>query len=47
LSLPFATTGSTHLGGATYDPLTRRLFVSQLYADSTLPVVHVFTIPVP
>jgi len=47
LNLPFTTTGSTHLGGATYDPQTRRLFISQLYADETLPVIHVFTIPIP
>ncbi|OLE83606.1 MAG: hypothetical protein AUF76_06020 [Acidobacteria bacterium 13_1_20CM_2_65_9] len=47
LTLPFDTTGSTHLGGATYDPQTRRLFVSQLYGDGTLPVIHVFTIPIP
>jgi hypothetical protein len=44
LSLPFSTIGSTRLGGAAFDPQTRRLFISQLYADNVLPVVHVFTI---
>ena len=45
LSLPFSTIGSTRIGGAAFDPQTRRLFISQLYADDVQPVIHVFTIP--
>ena len=41
LTLPFATTGSTHLGGAAYDPQTGRVFVSQYQGDSNLPLIHV------
>ena len=46
LDLPFATEGRS-LGGAAYDPLTRRLFLSQECADPgggyfCGPVIHVF-----
>ena len=43
LSLPIAS-GNTHLRGATYDPATGRLFVSQAYGDNEYPVIHVFTV---
>jgi hypothetical protein len=43
LNLPFATS-SKRLKGATYDPQTRRLFISQYNADGDKPVIHVFTI---
>jgi len=42
LSLPYAT--HTGIGGATYDASTQQLYVSQTYADGTLPVIHVFRI---
>jgi hypothetical protein len=45
LNLPF---GSTTIGGATYDPQTGRIFLSQQRADivgyDPLPVIHVFTV---
>ncbi len=44
LKLPFSTEGSAVLSGATYDPKTGRLFVSQGFADGELPVIHVFHI---
>ena len=47
LDLPFATNGSTHIGGASYDAATGRIFVSQTYGDGTLPLIHVFTITLP
>jgi hypothetical protein len=47
LALPFPTNGSTHIGGAAYDPATGRIFVSQTYGDNTVPVIHVFTIAKP
>jgi hypothetical protein len=48
LDLPFATEGR-NLGGAAYDPLTRRLFLSQECADPgggyfCGPVIHVFEV---
>jgi len=43
--LPFAQAG--HLQGATYDPATNRIFVSQAYGDSEYPVIHVFTVQMP
>jgi hypothetical protein len=34
-----------HIGGAAYDPQTRRIFLSQLCVDTDcLPVIHVFTV---
>lgn len=45
LNLPYAQNhNGHHLGGATYDPATRRLFVSQMFANGDEPVVHVFTL---
>lgn len=48
LELPFAT-GDRIIGGGTYDPATRRLYVSQYNADTTqgleaVPIIHVFEI---
>lgn len=41
--LPLA--GAIHIGGATYDPNGRRIFLSQQCADTNcLPVIHVFTV---
>lgn len=44
LDLPFVA-DNTHLGGATYDPATGRIYVSQYQGDGTLPVIHVFVAP--
>jgi len=33
-----------HLGGATYDPATGRLFISQQFGDGDYPVIHVFKV---
>ena len=46
LKLPFAN-GGGHLRGATYDPDTNRLFVSQAYGDGDLPLIHVLTVKAP
>jgi len=43
----FAPTGPTRLGGAAYDPATGRIFVSQMFGDGVLPVIHVFTLALP
>ena len=45
LDLPFASANSSHeIGGAAYDPATRRIYVAQRYADGTAPVVAVFQV---
>jgi hypothetical protein len=51
LRLPFPTGPRTDpaIGGAAYDPATRRIFVSQMYGDSDgmesyLPLIHVFEV---
>jgi hypothetical protein len=44
LDLPYANGGGL-LMGAAYDPARNRIFVSQGFADGTLPVVHVFDVP--
>ena len=36
--------GGSGIGGAAYDPATGRIFVSQLLGDSTLPLIHVYTL---
>jgi hypothetical protein len=41
LRLPF---GSGQIGGATYDPKARRIYVSQQYGNGTEPVIHVFKV---
>ena len=44
LNVPIA--GASRIGGATYDPQTGRVFVSQECADTNcLPVIHVFQAP--
>ncbi len=43
LTLPFGN-DSALLGGAAWDPQTRRLYLSILYADDVRPVIHVLTI---
>ena len=43
LALPFVP-ATTQLGGATYDPATGRIFISQGFADGDNPVIHVYTI---
>ena len=43
LDLPFAS-GSGHLNGAAYDPVTGQIFVSQAFGDGTKPLIHVFTV---
>ncbi len=41
--LPYAGANDNHqLGGATYDSATGRIFISQMYGNGTLPVIHVF-----
>jgi hypothetical protein len=42
LSIPFTDVGSTRLGGATYDPQTGRIYLSQYQADGNLPLMHAF-----
>lgn len=45
LTLPYQPNhNGHHLGGATYDPATKRLFVSQQYANGDEPVIHIFTL---
>ena len=41
LTLPFATTGGTHMS-ATYDPPSGRIYVSQYQGDGVLPLIYVF-----
>jgi hypothetical protein len=41
LRLPF---DSGQIGGAAYDPKSRRIFVSQQYGNGTNPVIHVFKV---
>jgi hypothetical protein len=43
LTLPFADIAA-RVGGAAWDPQSRRLFLSALYGDGSLPVVHVFKV---
>jgi len=43
LEMPFRGR-STHLNGAAYDPATGRIFLSQGGADTTKPLIHVFTV---
>jgi hypothetical protein len=53
LDLPFKTAGLTRLGGATYDPASGRIFVSQYQVDNgdfgnaNLPLINVFRLRVP
>ncbi|HMC68932.1 MAG TPA: HYR domain-containing protein, partial [Mycobacteriales bacterium] len=41
LTIPFSSTGSTHLGGAAYDPQSGRVFIAQYQGDGNLPLIHV------
>jgi hypothetical protein len=41
--LPFQTPGRNIIG-ATYDPATQRIFISQDHGDGNLPVIHVFRV---
>ena len=43
LPLPYSTS-TIEMDGATYDPTTGRIFVSQAFADGDNPVIHVFTL---
>ena len=43
LDLPYSAR-YTEIGGATYDPATGRIFISQGFADGDRPVVHVYTL---
>jgi hypothetical protein len=43
LSLPFAS-GADWVGGAAWDPATRRLYLVVKYGDNILPLVHVYQI---
>lgn len=43
LDFPFRA-WSTHLNGAAYDAATGRIFVSQGFADTSKPLIHVFTV---
>ncbi len=54
LEFPFDTTFGTpgdasnrQIGGATYDPLTNRIFVSQMFGDDQRPVIHVYAVQTP
>lgn len=42
LTLPYP--GGTSIKGATYDPATGRVFVTQQYGDGDRPLVHVFVV---
>ena len=42
LNIPFPPSGSTRLGGATYDPQSGRIYVSQYQGDGNLPLMHAF-----
>ena len=42
ISIPFSDVGSTRLGGATFDPQSGRIYVSQYQADGNLPLIHAF-----
>ena len=51
LDFPFDTTfempsdvSGRQIGGATYDPVTNRIYVSQMFGEDQLPVIHVFTV---
>jgi len=44
LGLPAGITNPIHLGGATFDPATGRLFLSQMFGNGLLPLIHVFTL---
>jgi len=46
LNLPFSAEGHAVLNGATYDPDSGRIFVSQAFGDGELPVIHVFTVQI-
>ena len=46
LSFPFAI-ANAHIQGATYDPATGRIFISQAYGDGELPLIHVFKVQIP
>ncbi len=46
LTLPTPDWRGHLLGGATYDPATGQIYVSQLYGDGDYPVVHVFKIQI-
>ena len=43
LDLPYSPS-TMQIGGASYDPTTGRIFVSQAFADGENPVIHVFTL---
>ena len=43
LELPYSP-DRTEIDGATYDPETGRIFISQAFADGDHPVIHVFTL---
>ncbi len=47
LPLPFGPAGHAALGGATYDPATNRIFVSQYNATGSRPIIHVYRIEPP
>jgi hypothetical protein len=42
LTFPYGVTGFAYPLAAAYDPATGRIFLSQMYGDGSLPVVHVF-----
>ena len=44
LVLPYPFTHGHHLGGVAFDPATKRLFISQMFADGDNPVIHVYTL---
>ena len=44
LTLPYSSTGSAVLNGATYDPRSGLIYVSQGYGDGEWPIIHVFAI---
>jgi len=47
LPIPFAEAGEAVINGATYDPATQRIYVSQRFGDQGYPVIHVFQVRLP
>jgi hypothetical protein len=44
LTLPFTGDFMQRIEGATYDPTTNRIFLTQAHGDGDLPIVHVFDV---
>jgi Big-like domain-containing protein len=47
LTLPFSGDAMQRIEGATYDPATNRIYVTQAHGDGDRPLVHVFSVHLP